>query len=271
VQQDKDLFAEKVSRTIAQLQHESYQAMAAEITVKRLAWLDRVLPGLPAQTIWTPQQAFELLFFAQMGLEPGDLPVVSESPTEIVWLSTNRCPLLDACLALGLDTRRVCRPVNEKATQAFLSRLDPQLRFHRSYREIRPHAPFCRERIMRLDFAAYLRLAEREAHGGQGAIVVLEGRVIGRACDEDSGHAGALALRRAMQATGDADLCGAILFTTNEPCPACASLAAEANLTTIVYGAARAQADASPQPGVRETISRSACAIEIIGPLPLEE
>jgi len=72
-----------------------------------------------------------------------------ESPDRIVWESRNRCPLLEACAALGLDTRAVCRPVNEQATQAFFSRLDPRLRFGRSYVEIRPHAACCREWITR--------------------------------------------------------------------------------------------------------------------------
>jgi hypothetical protein len=66
-----------------------------------------------------------------------------------VWESRNRCPLLEACAALGLDTRAICRPVNEQATQAFFSRLDPRLRFGRSYVEIRPHAACCREWITR--------------------------------------------------------------------------------------------------------------------------
>jgi tRNA(Arg) A34 adenosine deaminase TadA len=40
---------------------------------------------------------------------------------EIVWLSRNRCSLLEACLALGLDTRKVCRAKRK------LSEHDPSL------------------------------------------------------------------------------------------------------------------------------------------------
>ena len=41
---------------------------------------------------------------------------------------------------LGLDTRSVCRGAYEKSTQAFISHMDPELRFLRSYSEIRPYS-----------------------------------------------------------------------------------------------------------------------------------
>jgi hypothetical protein len=143
-------FDDKVARTIEQLRRGDLDAMSREITARRLAWLDGHLARHRRDLAFSPRDAFELLFLEQMGLDPRDLPVVSESPDHIVWESRNRCPLLEACLALGLDTRVVCRPVNEQATQAFCSRLDPRLRFGRSYVEIRPHAGCCREWITRV-------------------------------------------------------------------------------------------------------------------------
>lgn len=142
-------FEDKVSRTIEQLRGGDLEAMGREIADRRLAWLDANLARLPPGGPCTPRRAFELLFFEQMRLDPADLPVVSESPDRIEWESRNRCPLLEACVALGLDTRRICGPVNEEATQAFVSRLDPRLRFGRSYTVIRPHASHCREWITR--------------------------------------------------------------------------------------------------------------------------
>ena len=277
-----DSFEQKVERTIAQLQHEGVQSIAAGITRNRMAWLDRTLPGKPGYAGYTPREVYELLFFENMGLERSELPVVSESPDRIVWLSTNRCPLLEACVRLGLDTRRVCRPANEKATQAFVSRINPQLRFHRSYEEIRPHTAYCREWIARVDFAACMRVAIGEArcsrvagYAAHGAVVVLDNRIIGRAHDtsaverDPSRHAAAQAIDQAAQVTGDADLCGAILFSTAEPCPLCASRAARANLTTIVYGvAAEELAGLGRAPtaiSAGEIIARSGCAIEVIG------
>ncbi len=247
-----DTFADKVARTVAQLRRGDYHAMGAEIARRRRQWLEHVLPGKAGCEGYSPRQAYELLFFEQMGLEPSELPVVSESADEIVWLSYNRCPLLEACRALGLDTRKVCRAVNEKATQAFLSWIDPRLRFSRSYVEIRPHAAYCRESIVRIDLEAYMREALHEARGcreggsrANGAIIVLGERIIARAHDAPSvaagpsWHAEAAAIAEAAIAAGDADLCGAILFSTCEPCLACMTLATRANLTTIAYGAPR--------------------------------
>lgn len=142
-------FDDKVARTIEQLRGGDFEAMSREIAERRLAWLDARLARLRGEGPVTPRRAFELLFFEQMGLEPADLPVVSDSPDRIEWESRNRCPLLEACQALGLDTRDVCRPVNEEATQVFFSRLDPHLRFGRSYEVIRPRASHCREWIER--------------------------------------------------------------------------------------------------------------------------
>jgi tRNA(adenine34) deaminase len=281
-------FEERVRRTIEQLQHESFRAIASDITQKRMAWLDRTLPEKPGYDQFTPREAYELLFFENMQLERSELPVVSESPDEIVWLSRNRCSLLEACIALGLDTRKVCRPVNEKATQAFLSRLNPQLRFHRSYKDIRPHADGCREKIVRTDFAAYMRVAIREAqlsrsegNKGYGAVVVFDNQIIGQAHDtaitehDPSLHAEMNAIRQAVKTKKDMDLCGAILFSTCEPCPMCASLAVWANVTTIVYGISIQETAQLGRSRIRvsasEIVARSPSSIEIIGDILHDE
>ena len=247
-----------------------------------MAWLDRTLPQKPGYANLSPRQAYELLFFENMGLSPDELSIVSESPDEIVWLSRNRCSLLEACVALGLDTRQVCRPVNEKATQAFLSRLNPQLRFHRSYEEIRPHADYCREKIVRTDFAATMRIALQEAqrsksegNKGYGAAVVFDNHILGQAHDtaitqrDPSLHAEVNAIRQAVKAKDDTDLCGAILFATCEPCPMCASLAVWANVTTMVYGVSIEETAALGRSriniGANEIVARSPAFVEIVG------
>jgi tRNA(Arg) A34 adenosine deaminase TadA len=275
-------FEERVRRTIEQLQHASFQAIASDITQKRMAWLDRTLPEKPGYDKFTPREAYELLFFENMQLERSELPVVSESPDEIVWLSRNRCSLLEDCIALGLDTRKVCRPVNEKATQAFLSRLNPQLRFHRSYDEIRPYAAHCKEKIVRTDFHSFMRIAVQEAHRaksegnkGYGAVVVFDNQIMGQAHNtaiterDPSLHAEVNAIRQAVKAKNDPDLCGAILFSTCEPCPMCASLAVWANVTTIVYGVSVEEmaqwGHSRIQISASDIIARSPCSIEVIG------
>jgi tRNA(Arg) A34 adenosine deaminase TadA len=246
------------------------------------------LPEKPGYDQFTPREAYELLFFENMGLERSKLPVISESPDEIVWLSRNRCSLLEACVALGLDTRKVCRPVNEKATQAFLSRLNPQLRFHRSYDEIRPHANYCKEKIARTNFAAYMKIAIQEAqlaksegNKGYGAVVVFDNQIVGQAHDtvitqrDPSLHAEMNAIRQAVKARHDPDLCGAILFSTCEPCPMCTSLAVWADVTTIVYGISIQETvqlgRSRIQISANEIIAQSPCSIEVIGDILRDE
>jgi tRNA(adenine34) deaminase len=277
-----DDFASKVQRQIERLQQCSYHAIEAEVAQKRLAWLhqlDRIIPRLDRST---PRQAFELLFFDYLGLSPADLPIVAETETEIVWQSINPCPTLEAVKSLQLDTRIVCRAAYEKSTQAFVSQIDPQLRFLRSYEEIRPYADHCLERIVRMDFEAMMRLALEEAKAsrqegdkGYGAVVALGQRILSRAHDtaatqrDPSLHAEVNALRQAVRVLGDNNLGGAILFSTCEPCPMCSSLAVWANLTTIVYGVSIEETAELGKARIRvsanEIAEKSPVMIEVIG------
>jgi tRNA(adenine34) deaminase len=281
-------FNSKVQRQIERLRHCSYQAIEAEVVQKRRAWLRQHDQIAARYDHPTPRQAFDLLFFDYMGLSPDDLPIVSETETEIVWRSANPCPMLEAVKALGLDTRTVCRAAYEKSTQAFVSQLDPQLRFLRSYEEIRPHASHCREMIVRVDFEAMMRLALEEAQAsrqegnqGYGAVVALGQRILSRAhatanTQRDPGlHAEVRALRQAVQALGDDNLSGAILFSTCEPCPRCSSLAARANLTTIVYGVSIEETARPEKARIRvcaaDIVEKSPVMIEVIGGVLQEE
>lgn len=216
---------------------------------KRISWLNQTLKDKKDDESFTPREAFELLFFENMELKREELPVITESNKEIVWLSYNRCPTLEACNKLGFDTRKVCRSINEKSTQAFISKLNPQLRFHRDYEEIRPYSEYCKEKIVRIDFNYYMRIAIQEAqtsksdgNKGYGAVVVFDDQIIGQAHDtsitekDPSLHAEVNAIRQAVKTIDDNNLCGAILFSTCEPCPMCASLCVWANITTIIYG-----------------------------------
>jgi hypothetical protein len=74
-------------------------------------------------------------------------PIVKKAEKKIVYRSYDFCPVLEACKALGLDTRRICKLAYEAPTQRFLSRLNPELRFRRNYERIRPHARYCEEVI----------------------------------------------------------------------------------------------------------------------------
>jgi tRNA(adenine34) deaminase len=283
-----DEFERRVQTQVERLRSKSLRAIEAEVTAKRLDWFDRHADRYAGR--WdadhppSPRDAFELLFFDYMGLSADEVPILSESPTEIVWASANPCDTLEACARLGLDTRVVCRAAYERSTQALISRLDPQLRFLRSYQTIRPHADHCEERIVRLDFEALMALAVEEAlhskadgnkREGYGAVVVLGSEIIGRGRDtvsagpDPSLHAEVNAIRQASRTLGDANLSGAVMLSTCEPCPMCGSLAVWANLTTIVYGASIEKTARLGLPrimiGAREVIERSPVMVEVIG------
>jgi len=76
-----------------------------------------------------------------------------------------------------------------------------------------------------------------------GAIVVLEGHVIGAAgnrtitdCDPTA-HAEIVALRAAATAVGNYRLTGAALYVTIEPCAMCAGALVQARIARLIYGA----------------------------------
>jgi tRNA(Arg) A34 adenosine deaminase TadA len=281
-------FESKIEQQMERLKRSSWQEIEKEVAQKRIAWLTQNQRPAGKPDHPSPRQAFEALFFDYLGLPDNELPVLSETDTEIVWRSLNRCSTLEACQRLGLDTRQVCRAAYEKSTQAFLSQLDPQLRFLRSYAEIRPYTEHCKESIVRVDFEDMLRLAISEAHAskregnkGYGAVVVRGHEMLGKAHDtavtehDPSRHAEVNAIRQAVQALGDSNLSGAILFSTCEPCPMCSSLAVWANLTTIVYGVSIEETAAMGKSRIRvsakEIIEKSPVMIEVIGDVLREE
>jgi tRNA(adenine34) deaminase len=281
-------FERKVESQIERLKQSSCQEIEREVAEKRITWARQNLRAASLPVHPTPRQAFETLFFAYMGLPVSELPVVSETATQIVWRSLNRCPTLEAAGRLGLDTRQVCRAAYEKSTQAFLSQLDPQLRFLRSYEEIRPYTAYCKEMIIRVDFEEMMRLAIAEARAsrqegnkGYGAVVVRGHDILGKAHDtavtkhDPSRHAELNAIRQAVQIVGEGNLSGAVLFSTCEPCPMCSSLAVWANLTGIVYGVSIEETVRMGKSRIRvsakEIIEKGPVMIEVIGEVLKDE
>lgn len=104
-----------------------------------------------------------------------------------------------------------------------------------------------------------LEEARRAEAGGEvpvGAVVVLDGRVIGRghnrviAASDPTAHAEIVVLRDAARAAGNYRLAGAVLYTTMEPCPMCCGAALNARIARVVYGAA------DPKAGAARTLYR---------------
>ncbi len=87
------------------------------------------------------------------------------------------------------------------------------------------------------------REAERAGEVPVGAIVVLNGAVVGRGrnspiarCDPTA-HAEILALREAAATTNNYRLEGATLYTTLEPCVMCAGALVASRVARLVFGA----------------------------------
>ncbi|MGH9747827.1 MAG: tRNA adenosine(34) deaminase TadA [Candidatus Acidiferrales bacterium] len=93
---------------------------------------------------------------------------------------------------------------------------------------------------------AALEAAREAGENGEvpvGAIVVVEGHIVGRAgnrtiadCDP-AGHAEIIALREAACAMENYRLLGATLYVTIEPCAMCAGAMIQARVARLVYGA----------------------------------
>jgi tRNA(Arg) A34 adenosine deaminase TadA len=278
------VFQEKVEAKIRLMESRPLREIEAELARKRAAWAAERL-GAPAAVDAfpaTPRGAAELFLYEFLGIPEAESPIVSESEREVVWRSSNACDTLEACRASGRDTREVCRALYEKPVQWLISRLDPQLRFLRSYDRIRPHQADCEERIVRADFDAYIRRAIEEArqslaegNKGYGAVVAFGDEVIAQAHDtaategDPSLHAEVNALRAAARRLGDRNLSGCLLLSSCEPCPMCASLAVWSNVTTVVFGASIADTAALGKARIevpaQELVDRSPATIEVIG------
>jgi tRNA(adenine34) deaminase len=115
------------------------------VTDKRTAWLDQNLSAL--QRSDDPiDDAYQAFYGAYLGISPPyDGEIVHRTPARLVSRWWNPCPTLDACQRFGLDTREVCRKAYHQPVQAFLSRIDPRLRFDRNYHALRPETSYCEE------------------------------------------------------------------------------------------------------------------------------
>jgi tRNA(adenine34) deaminase len=96
----------------------------------------------------------------------------------------------------------------------------------------------------------YMQIALEEAQKAAmkdevpvGAVIVLSGRIIGRAHNmpitlhDPSAHAEMLALRQAAETLGNYRLTGAELYVTLEPCIMCAGAIIQARLARVIFGA----------------------------------
>jgi tRNA(adenine34) deaminase len=76
-----------------------------------------------------------------------EAPIIEKTNKEIIFHSINFCPTLEACKILGLDTRYICKKMNEMSTDILLKQINPCLRFSRNYDKLRPYSEYCEEMI----------------------------------------------------------------------------------------------------------------------------
>ncbi len=95
------------------------------------------------------------------------------------------------------------------------------------------------------------RQTMRLGHGGPfGAAVVKDGRIIAVESNsvlkdhDPTAHAEVNAIRKAGEVLGTHDLSGCELYATGYPCPMCLSAIIWANIKTVYYGCAPAEAEA---------------------------
>nr|WP_269747613.1 tRNA adenosine(34) deaminase TadA [Photobacterium jeanii] len=85
--------------------------------------------------------------------------------------------------------------------------------------------------------------AEAEGEVPVGAVVVLDGRVIGEGWNRSIGqhdataHAEIMALRQAGKVVQNYRLLDAVMYVTLEPCPMCAGAMVHSRIGKVVYGA----------------------------------
>jgi tRNA(adenine34) deaminase len=103
----------------------------------------------------------------------------------------------------------------------------------------------------------FMRAALEEARKGivarevpVGAVLVLEGEIVGRGFNQPIGrrdptaHAEVLAMRAAALAIGNYRLVGSTMYVTIEPCLMCVGAMVHARVGTLVFGSAEPKAGA---------------------------
>jgi hypothetical protein len=74
-----------------------------------------------------------MLLLKRFNITEAEAPIADRTERKIIFHSKNFCPTLEACKILGLDTRTICRNLNEGATNALVKQIDPHLKFCRNY------------------------------------------------------------------------------------------------------------------------------------------
>lgn len=138
-------YANKISNLIGR--KKALRILEEFVIKKRLDWLKenqnsiKLVKGSPLE------RAFKIFYKMNQRLNLKDAKVVKRNKNIIITRWFNYCPVLEACEVLGIDTREICKNVYDKPNRLFFSKLDPNLKFRRNYKKIRPYADCCEEII----------------------------------------------------------------------------------------------------------------------------
>ncbi len=161
-------------------------------------------------------------------------------------------------------------------------RKDPRLPDKPPDRPLAPPAPSSEPAEGRHEAAmhravALSREAMRAGGGPFGAVVVLDGAVVGEGANrvvpdgDPTAHAEVVAIRDACERLGTHDLSGAVIYASCEPCPMCLGAIWWARIGAIYYGNSRAEAaaigfdDATIYEEVCRPIAERALPLERLG------
>lgn len=144
------LYNRAVRQSIDQLRsadEKKLKQLARDLSAKRAAWFAENCRYFCTEEEDALDAGYRV-FLTKLGINKDQAPIISRDHRHLVLHSTNFCPTLEACRILGLDTRFVCRLLTEKPTTELLRRVNPKLRFTRSYEKLRPYSDFCEEMIL---------------------------------------------------------------------------------------------------------------------------
>ena len=144
--EEREALVQQEIECLRNADEEALCALNEDSIRRRTAWFEENKSRFAFLSNDLLDSAYRLLL-ARFGITPEEAPIIRRSDTMIVFHSMNFCPTLEACRILGLDTRFVCKRINEDATNRLIQLIDPRLRFSRNYTHLRPYSPYCEEMI----------------------------------------------------------------------------------------------------------------------------
>jgi len=138
------LFKSIINRSRGVGEEKAWAELEDEICKRRVEWYEKNKDKFHLEGT-DIEKAYRLLYIEYLNLGPSDGAIVEKTENRMVTRWYNPCDVLEACTALGFDTREICKKIYEKPVQILISQINPKLRFRRT--AYRPHSPYCEEVI----------------------------------------------------------------------------------------------------------------------------